>query len=1058
MKAWPVIGPIVNAILALAIFAVVSCILEPTAKRGSEVENELHGVLVAIDGNPVRGAKVKAVPTGKQAAKRASSFSAADSDSVYTDEKGRYAFRNLGSRRYNLFGDFESGTLVVLIPNVDRGDTSQELFVGTDTLRAPGRIRGRLMLGDRGKDGVLVYVPGTSYVAVSDDSGRFILGGVPQGRHSVRYSAVGFIIGPDTGVTVSSAATTDLPDKRLAHDPNLPPPAPQGLRAVYDTLNERVRLTWDPVPVSDLEGYVIYRDKPAFLDPQVVENGFVQGTSFVDSTFGALTTDERRSLVYRIKSRDREVNLSLSYSPPAPIEAVSRSWVTTRIRIETAAPGPGTMSVGDTMRMIVSYANPTRHNREIGWHENDKVQPLRVISDSSLSGRDTLLWTSGAAGSFQIAVRIVDGAGSAWTASQTITVLQDLPVASAGRDTGVSISDTVRLRGAGTDVFGQIAKWEWDVGGVGAFRSVQGGILAVEAPSMAGEWPCILRVTDDDGNMDEDTLIVNVLLDRPVARAGADTLVSIGDDVRLRGMGTDGFGKIMKWEWDIGAKGLFTEVPGGDISFVAPIIPMDSMIVCILRITDDDGQSSRDTAMVHVVQDFPVADAGRDFQASIGDRVSFSGMAADGFGRIVTFEWDLGGTGTFSPSKPDIAIDLPGTPVPAYSAILRVTDDDGRQDLDTVIVNVLVDRPVAEAVFPAGNYFTGDSVGVSAAGSRDRFGSILKVEWDPGATGAFRSSGQDTVIVLPHTPGIFRCILKVTDDDGQSGFDTLEMNLNERGGSVWFKASSSISAYPEIYGHVMLDFQGKMWLIGGTINPAAVLSTSDGKTWSTAGAPFNVLGLTGHTATVFRNEIWVIGGFSGSARSGEIWRSADGLAWTKAVAEAPFGRRSYHAAVVFNDRLWVIGGDLDGQSSDEIWHTLDGVAWEKAASPLPVGSRSGHSLVVNGGVLYMICGADGFTGAIPGAVWSSKDGLSWTNILSSAPFPQPFDSPALSHEGRIWQVVFRDVWSSADGISWSKKPDAFSQSRYYHGFVGYNGRIWVIGGDQVQPPDVWYSK
>ena len=145
---------------AVVLFVFLNCILDRHSGRGSEVENEVYGVLVDASGDPVAGARVRAAGASEAVGKvSASPRQAADIDSTVTDAKGRYRFDSLATGKYDLFGDDKGRNLVVLIPGVAVTARVNGNDVGTDTLRAPGRLRGTLTLAGKGQPGVLCFVP-----------------------------------------------------------------------------------------------------------------------------------------------------------------------------------------------------------------------------------------------------------------------------------------------------------------------------------------------------------------------------------------------------------------------------------------------------------------------------------------------------------------------------------------------------------------------------------------------------------------------------------------------------------------------------------------------------------------------------------------------------------------------------------------------------------------------------------------------------------------------------------------------------------------------------------
>ncbi|MEL6590088.1 MAG: hypothetical protein AAFQ68_08415, partial [Bacteroidota bacterium] len=58
---------------------------------------------------------------------------------------------------------------------------------------------------------------------------------------------------------------------------------------------------------------------------------------------------------------------------------------------------------------------------------------------------------------------------------------------------------------------------------------------------------------------------------------------------------------------------------------------------------------------------------------------------------------------------------------------------------------------------------------------------------------------------------------------------------------------------------------------------------------------------TGHTVLEFNGKLWVIGGDSGSGgRFGDVWSSTDGANWTEEVNQAPWEARTVHSSAVFD--------------------------------------------------------------------------------------------------------------------------------------------------------------
>lgn len=1053
--------PFYAALAGLSAFVLISCILggDKVAGRGSEVENELgvYGRLVDENGKAVAGARVIALPAPGSSA-------AADTDTTRTDGKGRYGFDSLPSGEYNVLGEAKSGSLVVLIPDVDvaGGDKPQDL--GTDTLRAPGRIRGRLLAGTRGKPGIMAFVPTLSLFDVSDDSGRFEIAGLPGGAYTIRYNAVGLVIAPDSGIPVHSGEITFLPDKQIEYDPSLAPPEPYGLKAVYDTLNERVRLSWVAVPVSDLDGFVIYRENQDFLTPEIVEVGFSKAAEFTDKALGDLSSGVKE-YVYRVKSRDKGFNLSLVYSEPASVLAVPHSRVATTSSVEVLGARPGFASPGDSVRLVLRFENPGRGITEIEWFLDGAAEPIRRISFYGGVGSDTLPWIAGMPGTHHFTVRMTDQAGDSWTASSSVDVLLDAPQAKAGADRQVSLGDSVFLHGEGADQLGRIEAYAWSIDGQ-PFRSSPDGRFAFSAPGSPGIIPCILRVNDDDGNAAFDTLMLSVLEDPPVVSGGLDTTVSLGDLVRLHPTALDGFGRILSWEWSVGSIGTFRRTANGDTAFHAPTGA--GRILCILKVTDDDGVSASDTVDVYVLADPPTAEAGQDTSVSLGDSLRLAGTARDRFGTIEKTEWKCGEE-QFVVSPLRTGRKAPAAADPAYLCILRVTDDDGQSSLDTLRVDVGRDPPIAVAGKDTVLSIK-DSLLVHGNG-HDRFGSIVKWEWKAGSAPDFADLGRDPKFKLPDTSAaVWPIVLRVTDDDGQSGLDTLLVQVLKdepfadivasgstkvfSGDSATFSAAGSRDGMGRIVkwewksgAGSFVDSPGPSFAM--VMNapeqqkyPCLVRVTDDdgnqavdtqfvdilptgGSRWLQAGEVFDSRGYTRHSAVSFKGKLWLfVSVGSHPAMSNAIWNSDDGLEWKRVTASSPYPPRFEEAVVVFKDRIWVIGGvnPVGTERLSDAWSSEDGVNWSRVTDALPFPFMEMARGCVFKDRIWVIGGFRGGNVSSLGYVWNSTDGVNWNSAQGSVPQPAYLRNSMHASNGELFLLgADYELYHSPDGTNWTKQ-------------------------------------
>ncbi len=111
--------------------------------------------------------------------------------------------------------------------------------------------------------------------------------------------------------------------------------------------------------------------------------------------------------------------------------------------------------------------------------------------------------------------------------------------------------------------------------------------------------------------------------------------------------------------------------------------------IVTLVVNDGKADSTPDTtsATITEVNDPPVADAGPDQSALVGENVTFDGSASydpDSDGSIISYDWDFGDQTTGSGVTTTHAYSAAGT----YTVTLTVTDNDDSTATDTTIVTV----------------------------------------------------------------------------------------------------------------------------------------------------------------------------------------------------------------------------------------------------------------------------------------------------------------------------------------------------------------------------------
>lgn len=231
-------------------------------------------------------------------------------------------------------------------------------------------------------------------------------------------------------------------------------------------------------------------------------------------------------------------------------------------------------------------------------------------------------------------------------------------------------------------------------------------------------------------------------------------------------------------------------------------------------------------------------------------------------------------------------------------------------------------------------------------------------------------------------------------------------------GKSWTKTALSESGLNSAY-QKYVQFNGAVYSLGAmqgnyldfTID-TKILRTKEGKTWETLAEKSNLPQRVFYGAVVFKDKIWLIGGFDGKKYHNDVWNSADGVKWTQVAKKADWSERTISRIIVFKDKIWIFGGGvIDGEktnnpnSENEIWSSENGVNWTKQQAN--AANKLAGTPIVFDEKLWLI-GANRNDGNFGNAFMISGDGINWRSY--SAPWSPRGGTVVWIFDGKLFMT------------------------------------------------------
>lgn len=496
----------------------------------------------------------------------------------------------------------------------------------------------------------------------------------------------------------------------------------------------------------------------------------------IEWSFGDGATTEGTLTPAHVYSDNDSYTVTLTVTDDDDASASDTVLITVLNLPPTVDAGPDQVeNEGVAVTFNATYTDPgslDTHTVSINW--GDGTIEDRAIEGGTFDGTHTYFEQA----VYTVTVTVEDDDGAQSTDTFEVNIGNSAPVVDPGTDLTVVEGDTVTFDGSFSDTGDETSAHtvEWSFGD-GA--TAEGTLTPTHVYGDNDTYTVTLTVTDDDGDSASNTMIVTVQNAPPVVDAGPDHVDNEGNPITFTATYSDP-GTLdthtATVDWGNGTVEEFSVDSGTFSSTYAYVYKGDYTVT--VTVTDDDGDAASDTFLVTVENSPPVAEAGPDQTVNEGDSVAFAGSYTDIGGDIIThsFAWLFGdgqsAQGSLTPTNVYGDND-------EYTVTFIVTDDEGDQGTDTLVVMVQNIPPVVDAgpdiISNEGEPLTFTAT-YSDPGTLDTHRAT--VDWGDGNSEEYPISGG--TFDGTHTylyKGTYTVNVTVTDDDGAQDSDTFQATI-----------------------------------------------------------------------------------------------------------------------------------------------------------------------------------------------------------------------------------------------------------------------------------------
>ena len=306
---------------------------------------------------------------------------------------------------------------------------------------------------------------------------------------------------------------------------------------------------------------------------------------------------------------------------------------------------------------------------------------------------------------FELTVTDSHGNSDTDDVSVNVSSVNYPPRVNAGPDKRVHGGDQVTITGTAVDLNDDIVKLEWKQlsGDSLSFDKTKATLSFVAPdvpPTTVKRIVLQLTATDSEGQIGSDQVIIFIVPENsaPKANAGPDMTVDENTTVNLTCVGTDPDTHVLNYEWTSeSSKVVILSSEGSKVSIKSPNVVSDKTftMTCIVNDGEFSSSDSMNLTVRNTISLDIVADAGIDRIVNENVKINLDGSKSnDPENQNISYKWTQVSGETVKLSSATSVSPSFTSPIVANGQIkvltfeLRVSDDNGRFAVDTVIITV----------------------------------------------------------------------------------------------------------------------------------------------------------------------------------------------------------------------------------------------------------------------------------------------------------------------------------------------------------------------------------